>query len=35
LDSRAFGAWLKERRRQVEAGELVYIAHQMDFLVRR
>ena len=28
-------AWLTDRRRQVEAGELVYIAHQFDFLVRR
>jgi hypothetical protein len=24
--------WLKERRMQIERGELVYIAHQMDFL---
>lgn len=27
--------WLDERREQIECGELVYIAHQMDFLVRR
>jgi hypothetical protein len=27
-------AWLKARREQIERGELVYIAHQMDFLVR-
>ncbi len=26
--------WLSERREQVERGELVYIAHQMDFLVK-
>jgi len=26
-------AWLEKRRAQVEAGQLVYIAHQMDFLV--
>jgi SAM-dependent methyltransferase len=29
-----FDAWLAERRAQVERGELVYIAHQMDFLVK-
>jgi SAM-dependent methyltransferase len=34
LDSDAFAAWLKERRSQVDRGELVYIAHQMDFLVQ-
>lgn len=26
--------WLRERRAQAERGELVYIAHQMDFLAR-
>lgn len=26
--------WLKKRRAQVERGELVYIAHQMDFLAQ-
>jgi hypothetical protein len=26
--------WLKERRAQIERGELVYIAHQIDFLVK-
>jgi hypothetical protein len=35
LDANAFAAWLRERRAQVERGELVYMAHQMDFLVRR
>jgi SAM-dependent methyltransferase len=35
LDTRAFSAWLAERRAQIEHGELVYIAHQMDFLVQR
>jgi hypothetical protein len=25
--------WLAERRKQIETGELVYIAHQLDFLV--
>jgi hypothetical protein len=32
LDSGAFTDWLAKRRAQVERGELVYIAHQMDFL---
>jgi len=35
LDADAFAHWLKARRAQVERGELVYIAHQMDFLVKR
>lgn len=26
--------WLRKRRAQIERGELVYIAHQMDFLVK-
>ncbi|MCW2908490.1 MAG: hypothetical protein JWL68_3279, partial [Actinomycetia bacterium] len=26
--------WLAERRRQLAAGELVYIAHQLDFAGR-
>jgi len=34
LDAEAFTAWLQARREQVARGELVYIAHQMDFLVR-
>jgi len=34
LDQSAFLDWLQRRREQVERGELVYIAHQMDFLVR-
>ncbi len=34
LDGAAFGAWLAERRSQVERAELVYIAHQVDFLVK-
>jgi len=34
LDAEAFASWLRERRAQIERGELVYIAHQMDFLVR-
>ena len=34
LESAAFAHWLAERRAQVERGELIYIAHQLDFLVR-
>jgi len=34
LDAATFADWLKKRRGQVERGELVYIAHQMDFLAR-
>lgn len=35
LDSTEFENWLEKRRAQVERGELVYIAHQLDFLVRK
>jgi SAM-dependent methyltransferase len=35
LDTAAFADWLSERRAQIDRGELVYIAHQMDFLVQR
>ena len=34
LDQKAFAQWLSERRRQIAAGELVYVAHQMDFVGR-
>jgi hypothetical protein len=34
LDARAFAGWLKERRAQVDRGELTYIAHQIDCLVK-
>lgn len=34
LDADAFAGWLAKRRAQIERGELVYIAHQMDFLVK-
>jgi SAM-dependent methyltransferase len=34
LDPVAFTAWLAQRRAQIERGELVYVAHQMDFLVK-
>lgn len=32
LEQKDFARWMAERRRQIERGELVYIAHQMDFL---
>lgn len=34
LEMKSFIEWVKQRRAQVERGELIYIAHQMDFLVR-
>jgi hypothetical protein len=34
LDAIVFADWLEKRRAQVDDGELVYIAHQMDFLAR-
>ncbi len=35
LDAHAFENWLALRRAQVLRGELIYIAHQMDFLVKK
>jgi hypothetical protein len=35
LDAAEFANWIKQRRAQIERGELVYIAHQMDFLVNK
>lgn len=35
VDREIFARWLAARRRQVEQGELVYLAHQMDFLVQK
>jgi hypothetical protein len=35
LDATAFERWLAKRHEQIEHGDLVYIAHQMDFLVKR
>lgn len=32
LEATQFEAWIAERHAQIEAGELVYIAHQIDFL---
>ena len=34
LDASAFANWLQTRRAQIKSGELVYIAHQMDFLIQ-
>ena len=34
LNKAAFADWLNRRRDQIARGELVYIAHQIDFLVR-
>ena len=34
LAPQAFADWLSKRRAQLARGELVYIAHQMDFLVK-
>lgn len=34
LDPAAFADWIATRRRQIEAGELIYIAHQLDVLAR-
>ncbi|MFN3983045.1 MAG: SAM-dependent methyltransferase [Caldilinea sp.] len=31
LDQERFGAWIAERHAQIDRGELVYIAHQLDF----
>jgi hypothetical protein len=35
VDSLILERWLARRHEQIERGELVYIAHQMDFLVRQ
>jgi SAM-dependent methyltransferase len=34
LDAGKFSGWLAARQAQIDRGELVYIAHQLDFLVR-
>jgi SAM-dependent methyltransferase len=34
LDAARFSAWIAERHAQVERGELVYIAHQLDLLAQ-
>jgi SAM-dependent methyltransferase len=32
LDGRLFEAWIAQRHAQIEAGTLVYVAHQLDFV---
>jgi len=32
LERSRFRAWLNQRRRQIESGELIYIAHQLDVM---
>ncbi len=34
LDNKDFDAWGRARHRQIETGELIYIAHQLDILAR-
>lgn len=34
LDQRAFAHWVKTRHDEIDRGELVYIAHQLDFVGR-
>ncbi|WP_420640799.1 class I SAM-dependent methyltransferase [Candidatus Leptofilum sp.] len=34
LDNAQFEDWIRQRQAQIEAGELVYIAHQLDFVGR-
>ncbi len=34
LEKAEFAGWLATRHEQIDGGELVYIAHQMDFLVK-
>ena len=34
LNADEFADWIRKRRAQIEHGKLIYIAHQMDFLVR-
>jgi hypothetical protein len=35
LDTSAFSHWLDKRQGQINRGELIYIAHQIDYLVKR
>ena len=35
LETVQFDAWIAQRHAQIEAGELVYIAHQIDFLGKK
>lgn len=35
LDENVFADWLRKRHEQIEHGELTYVAHQLDFLVKK
>jgi hypothetical protein len=35
INPTAFEDWLRRRRSQIDKGELVYLAHQLDYLVRK
>jgi hypothetical protein len=35
LETDTFKQWLKRRQEQIDCGDLIYIAHQIDFLVRK
>lgn len=35
LDAGRFKSWMEKRRAQIDRAELVYIAHQLDFLARK
>jgi hypothetical protein len=35
LDENVFADWLQKRHEQIERGELTYVAHQLDFLVKK
>ncbi len=35
LDPQAFTGWLEQRREQIERSELVFIAHQLDYLAEK
>jgi hypothetical protein len=35
LDADQFAAWIEIRRRQIDSGELIYIAHQLDIFGRK
>ena len=35
LDAARFADWIRRRQQQIESGDLVYIAHQIDFWGRK
>lgn len=35
LDPQQFAAWIAQRHTQIQAGELIYMTHQLDFLARK